>query len=762
MMKISMRWATIIGSILLVWGANLIIIPSSYFNSQHILLRHSRDIMVNISDLTMEQSYNHLYKARSAANLTKLLLSSRVVTHESAVGFGALEHYFFDQLATYPHLAGIYFGTPDGDFFYVNRDNSRIKNGFRTKIIKHGSKGRTCRLTWRDSNYKILAQKNDPSDTYDPRQRPWYRKAIRNNHIVWTDPYIFFTSQRPGITIAGPSYNAKGRLQGVVGVDIDIAELSTFIGKLRVGKSGEAFMLNRNGDVIAYHDIKRLIVHTGPSGTTHLASVDELDNPVITKAFATVKWHYDKDGNMRLTKPVFTSFLCKGKRYTAMFTPFADKKLPWVIGVYIPDDDYLGEIKHSRKLNIIYTVLLSGIASLLAMAFARSITRPVVALQEAARAIEKNDMTPTIKADSIFQEIQETADGFARMQTSIINYRQELEEREKLHAAITSTANDAIILIDQDDNISYWNPAAEKIFGFSSKAVMGANIFKTIMSSDDEGEERGATLRAHIQRLNDSGRAFELMAVNAQGTKIPIEFSAAHLTIKGHQHEVVIIRDISERKRHEMVKKQLVNDLHDGIGGNLTNIKLLAEMNAARTTDKEDRRVLENIADICQDSMLEIRNYMDSLDGREINWPSWLADLRQYCFKTMEAHGINFEMHHVLNPKACRPSSLLAMNMFKIIREGLTNIIKHAHAGKVRLDIIIDGETLRLNLADDGGAEAGDIERNRHGRGILSMRARCRDLGGELSLKAENGLNIDIVIPLKAGSEHLVCRQEHV
>jgi signal transduction histidine kinase len=185
-------------------------------------------------------------------------------------------------------------------------------------------------------------------------------------------------------------------------------------------------------------------------------------------------------------------------------------------------------------------------------------------------------------------------------------------------------------------------------------------------------------------------------------------------------------------------------------------------MNAARTTEKEQRRVLENIADICQDSMLEIRNYMDSLDGREINWPSWLADLRQYCFKTMEAHGINFEMHHVLNPKACRPSSLLTMNMFKIIREGLTNIIKHAGAGKVRLAIIIDGETLRLKLTDDGGANTGDIERNRHGRGILSMRARCHDLGGELSLRAENGLHIDIIIPLTAGSEHLVCRQENV
>ena len=47
-------------------------------------------------------------------------------------------------------------------------------------------------------------------DNYDPRLRPWYQGARKAEEIFWTDTYIFFTAQKPGITVAEPYFNAIG------------------------------------------------------------------------------------------------------------------------------------------------------------------------------------------------------------------------------------------------------------------------------------------------------------------------------------------------------------------------------------------------------------------------------------------------------------------------------------------------------------------------------------------------------------------------
>jgi two-component system, cell cycle sensor histidine kinase and response regulator CckA len=81
-MKISIRWALILGFLGLIWGTQIVITSSSYVSSQRVLLKHARDIMQNIADLTMAQSRNHLAQAQGAAHLTKRLIVSNVVGNE--------------------------------------------------------------------------------------------------------------------------------------------------------------------------------------------------------------------------------------------------------------------------------------------------------------------------------------------------------------------------------------------------------------------------------------------------------------------------------------------------------------------------------------------------------------------------------------------------------------------------------------------------------------------------------------------------------
>jgi len=285
-MKFSIRWALIIGFLSLIWGTHIITTTSSFLTSQEVLNRHAKDIMKNIAQLAMEQSQNHMAHAHGAAALTKRLLSADVVSSNDEQ-IKVLEQYFYNQLSIYSHFAGIYMGTPDGDFYDVRRNDTRAAGGFRTKIILHRSNTRQTRLIWYDKNFTMLSEEYDPGDSYDPRKRPWYQKAAEKKQIVWTDPYIFFTSQKPGITIAGPFYDGAGKLKGIAGVDIEIDQLSTFIGSLKIGKNGRAFLMNRNQDIIAFPDVTKLKFRDADQQAGgRLVKIDELDDELSRKAYA--------------------------------------------------------------------------------------------------------------------------------------------------------------------------------------------------------------------------------------------------------------------------------------------------------------------------------------------------------------------------------------------------------------------------------------------------------------------------------------------
>jgi PAS domain S-box-containing protein len=488
-MKVSIRWVLIVGILAIIWVLQLITISTSYLSSQRVLLAHAQDIMRNIADLAMAQAENHLIHAESAAHLTKRLLTSNVVSRAQN-RMSDLERYFHDQLAVYPQFAGIYLGEPNGDFFDVRRDDTLVPGGFRTKIILHGAGGKETRLVWRDAHHDVIDRRTVSDDTYDPRKRPWYRKAMAQKAIVWTDPYIFFTSQKPGITIAGPAYAADGRIKGIVGVDIEIDELSLFIQKLRIGKHGRAFMLNRNGDVVAFPDLDKLRHKDPVAGQTYrLATIDELDDVLSRKAFAAVRLTYESDGQFRLKAPRFGQFDHDGQTYHTMFTPFPDHQWPWVIGVYIPEDDYIGVIKDNRRTNIIVTLLCSVVATIFALWLAGGIIQPVAGMAEEARAIREEDFARPVATDSIYREIQTTANSLAELKTAL------LHSREK-YRTIFDNIQDIYYESDLSGALLEVSPSVEKQTRYTREELLGESAYRLYQ----DPSQRDALLQIFMER----------------------------------------------------------------------------------------------------------------------------------------------------------------------------------------------------------------------------------------------------------------------
>lgn len=360
-MKFTSRWSiiSIYAGLIVVFAAMLLF--SSTITSRKALLGHARNIMANIASYTTDKSSNYLLPARDAARLTRGLAKSNILSQNNSA---AMEAYFYEQLFIYPQFSGIYFGTVDGEFIMASRYNKFEYGGYFTKTINKTEGERRVSLVYRDPNFKATERRFDSTDDYDPRERPWFQMAKEKEGLIWTSPYVFFTSKKPGITTANPVYGPDGELRGVIGVDIALDELSIFLSRLKVSENGLAFIMNVSGDVVAYPDLAK--VKTPVGDKLRLTTIEELDDAVARKAYETIA--PPKGQPFLLNESVFTSFEHRGETWHAMFAPFGEVDWPWVIGIYLPENDYLGTIKKNGIFNIgisVIAVILGGIIGLL-------------------------------------------------------------------------------------------------------------------------------------------------------------------------------------------------------------------------------------------------------------------------------------------------------------------------------------------------------------------------------------------------------------
>ena len=153
-----------------------------------------------------------------------------------------------------------------------------------------------------------------------------------------------------------------------------------------------------------------------------------------------------------------------------------------------------------------------------------------------------------------------------------------LRESESKLSAITSTATDAIIMIDNNGRVSYWNPAAEKMFGYSREEILGQDIGQIIVPLRDRELHKNGFDK--FVKTGDGpliGKTREISAMRKDGSEFPVELSVSGVNIKGLRYAVGIIRDISERKKLaeqllQSQKMEVVGQLAGGIAHDFNNI----------------------------------------------------------------------------------------------------------------------------------------------------------------------------------------------
>ena len=127
-----------------------------------------------------------------------------------------------------------------------------------------------------------------------------------------------------------------------------------------------------------------------------------------------------------------------------------------------------------------------------------------------------------------------------------------MNESEDKFRKISDAANDAIIMADSEGSITYWNKAAEIMFGYPAEEVTGNKLEQTIIPD----RYRDAHIKGFMKFCDTGqgaviGKTVELSAIRKDNTELPIELSLSSAKVGDRWNAIGMIRDITKRKKAE-------------------------------------------------------------------------------------------------------------------------------------------------------------------------------------------------------------------
>lgn len=321
------------------------------------------------------------------------------------------------------------------------------------------------------------------------------------------------------------------------------------------------------------------------------------------------------------------------------------------------------------------------------------------------------------------------------------------EEREKL-AKITGSARDAVIMTDDRGMISFWNPAAEKIFGYAGGEALGRELHAFLAPKRFHDEYRRGFARFQQEGSGPAvGRTLELEAIRKGGEEFPIELSLSAVNIRGTWHAVGIVRDITGRKAlarrlieaQEEERRRISGQLHDDVGQLLTAAKIRVDrlLKAGGGDTGELHAELSGISDVLSTILNKTRALSRQLSPLLLDQLGLGPVLRSLCSEFSDHTGIDVQVEAGDGEDIPKETGMV---IYRVAQESLTNVAKHAEARKVFVKLGSDADFTELLITDDGrGFDVAAANSRRDCLGLRSIRKRVSDSGGDFFIRSAPG-----------------------
>ena len=362
-----------------------------------------------------------------------------------------IEKFSMGVMQHVPQITDFIGGDSEGDFMMFRRGDN---GGIDTKLIDNTPKARKVIWIRRSAAGEETGREEDPTDIYDPRTRPWYTGALKADGTFWTDAYIFFTANEPGITASTRYTTPEGR-KFVIGVDITLADLSKFLAGHDIGETGRAMIIADQGRVIAYPQPDR-IVKRDASGLTAVR-VDEIGDVAAAGAYD----HFRVEGPSRQTITV------DGQRYLASMTRLQTVGRDWSIMTVVPEKDFIGFVERNNDTALLMSLAIVALAAIGAGLLVRQ----------------------GLRGDRAARLVRERSHAMAHMTEALDRVADEAELFEPAHPERFQTLAEVASEITGARHVNFWYLLADR------------NVLRCTDSFDSDSERHAAGFELHRDEL---------------------------------------------------------------------------------------------------------------------------------------------------------------------------------------------------------------------------------------------------------------------
>lgn len=319
--------------------------------------------------------------------------------------------------------------------------------------------------------------------------------------------------------------------------------------------------------------------------------------------------------------------------------------------------------------------------------------------------------------------------------------------------SILNAAVDGIVVIDEQGQIELFNQAAERIFGYRKEEVIGQPVSMLM------GEPQASRHQKYVEEYLRTGKANiigigrEVEGRRADGSSFPMDLSVSETVIGNHRSFTGLVRDITERKlleqaivdASEMERKQMGQDLHDTVSQHLAGLTMLTQVlqnKIAQTDEAAVQALLPNaksISELAAIALTQVKNISHGLYPVELERNGLGVALDQLAAQQAALFEIDCLYTGEIDIPTLEPS--VAMHLYRIAQEALSNAIKHANANRIEVKLHVEKKPsqLRLEIHDDGCGMPTPISKHSNGLGLAIMHYRATMIGYEVCIDSHPG-----------------------
>jgi signal transduction histidine kinase/DNA-binding NarL/FixJ family response regulator len=249
---------------------------------------------------------------------------------------------------------------------------------------------------------------------FDARTRTWYLAALKAGKPIWTSqPYLGQTTKKATIALTQPIYNSDGNLLGVQNNIFRISKIHSFLNNLQVNQTGQTFIIDRSGNLIASSTIEEPYIIDRKKNELQQIPAVKSENYVMRQTAQAILERLGTFNNIAESQQL--DFMLGNQRQFIQISTINDKRgIDWIGVIVVPESTFMAQINANTRTTIILCLGALVLATVLGIYTSQWIADPILKLQQASEAIATGELDRTVEINDI-KELAGLARSFNQM-----------------------------------------------------------------------------------------------------------------------------------------------------------------------------------------------------------------------------------------------------------------------------------------------------------------------------------------------------------